>query len=146
MDNIYIVPFKKQKHLQILKEMLHSQQYPEVNDMDTYSLPKIGYVAFYCNTSNPKAVIKDKIPVAIGFLRRVEGNVIAQIDGLTSNPFFGGMIRHASLSMVLDRLILDAKELKLKGLIAFCLDPNTVKRAESLGFKVINHTALAKSL
>lgn len=119
----------------MLKEMLISQDYSGAHDKDTYNLPKIGYIAFY-----------NKIPVAAGFLRRVEGDVIAQIDGLTSNPFFGSIIRHNALSQVLDRLILDAEELELKGLMAFCLDPSSVKRAESIGFEVIKHTILTKLL
>lgn len=135
VDNIAVVPFKKQKHLKYLKEMLVSQNYPESNDMDTYNLPKIGYIAFY-----------DKVPIATGFLRKVEGNVIAQIDGLASNPYLGGIIRHNALSQILDRIIYDAKALKLKGLICFCEDYSTIKRAEDIGFTVVSHTTLSLSL
>lgn len=126
--------------------MLEAQKYPELMDMDTYTLPKIGYIAFYYNIDGTNTVIKDKMPIAAGFLRRVEGDVIAHIDGLTSNPYIGGILRHNALSQILNRLTDDAKELELKGLIAFCLDPSMIKRAESIGFKIINQTTLIKSL
>jgi hypothetical protein len=134
LDSIAVVPYKH-KYLKYLKEMLVSQKYPEVEDMDTFKLPKIGYVALY-----------NKVPVAFGFLRKVEGGICGQIDGLTSNPYMGSLIRHTALSMILDRLIEDAKDLKYKGLIAFCLDPSMVKRAESTGFNLISHKTLVKSL
>lgn len=119
----------------MLKDMLDAQTYLEADDMDTYRTPKIGYIAMI-----------GKEPVAAGFLRRVEGDVIAQIDGLTSNPYFGSLIRHKGISEVLSRLVEDAKELKLKGLIAFCQDQTMVDRAKSIDFKQISHTTLALSL
>lgn len=131
LDKVHIVPFKF-KHLPMLLEMLKDQNYPDLEDICMKTLPKIGYIAFL-----------DNIPIAAGFLRRVEGNVVAQIDGLTSNPFFGSIIRHKGITLVINQLIDDAKELKLKGVYAFTLDADTLRRAESLGFRAVSHSTLA---
>jgi hypothetical protein len=118
----------------MLLEMLEDQNYPDLEDINMKTLPKIGYVA-----------LLDKQPIAAGFLRKVEGGIVAQIDGLTSNPFFGSIIRHKGINLVLDSLINDAKELKLKGLYAFVLDLETLKRAEAIGFCKVQHNTLALS-
>lgn len=102
--------------------MLKSNNYVGVSDISMKNLPKIGYIA----------LLNDQ-PVAAGFLRRVEGGY-SQMDGLTSNPFFGGMIRHDGIRLVVDALIRDAKELKLQGIIAFTKDQGVLTRAKSIGF------------
>lgn len=116
----------------MLLEMLKDQNYPDLEDISMRTLPKIGYIAML-----------DNVPIATGFLRRVEGDVVAQIDGLTSNPYLGSIIRHNGINLVLKQLIEDAKELKLKGVYAFCVDPTMVNRAELLGFAKVAHTTLA---
>lgn len=115
--------------------MLKDQGYKDLSDAEYKTLPKIGYIAML-----------DKIPIAAGFLRKVEGNIIAQLDGLTSNPFFGSQIRHTGIKKVLDMLIADAKELKLKGIIAFTTDKSIVIRAETLGFIKVDSSVMALDL
>ena len=131
LDNVRVYPFKF-KHLQMLLEMLKDQNYPDLEDISMRTLPKIGYIAML-----------DNVPIATGFLRRVEGDVVAQIDGLTSNPYLGSIIRHNGISLVLKQLIEDAKELKLKGVYAFCIDKSAIKRAEDMGFRAVGHSTLA---
>jgi hypothetical protein len=115
-------------------EMLKDQNYPDVEHITMKTLPKIGYIA----------LIQGQ-PVAAGFLRKVEGNIVAQLDGLTSNPYFGSIIRHQGISKVVDQLIYDAKALKLKGLIAFTVDKGILERAEAIGFHRAAHSVIALS-
>lgn len=130
LDNIEVVPFKH-KHLYLLIEMLEGQNYPDIKSISFKTLPKIGYIA-----------LLDKQPIAAGFLRRIEGDIVAQIDGLTSNPFFGSIIRHHGINKILECLINDAKELKLKGLMAFTVDSSILVRAEAMGFRKVAHSIL----
>lgn len=99
------------------------------------SLPKIGYIAML-----------DEEPIAVGFLRRVEGDVVAQIDGLTSNPCFGSIIRHYGITKVLEALVNEAKALKVQGLISFTKDQSVVIRAKSIGFNVVDYNLMSLNL
>lgn len=72
-------------------------------------------------------------PIACGFLRRLEGG-FAQIDTLTSNKHFGSKIRHEGIVVVVDALILEAKRLKLTGILALTSDQGILDRAKALGF------------
>ena len=119
----------------MLLEMLDLRQYPSVKKVTKKSLPKIGYIALLNNQ-----------PIAVGFLRRVECDEMAQIDGLTSNPMFGSLLRHEGLRQVVDRIIQDAKDLKLQGLYAFTEDQGVLKRAMNLGFKSHSHNLISLSL
>ncbi len=130
---VSIVPFKY-KHLPLLLEMLNSQNYLDINKITMKSLPKIGYIALI-----------DKQPISAGFLRRVEGGY-AQIDGLTSNAFFGSKIRHEGIKLVVDELIKDAKSLKLYGILAFTADKGILSRAADLGFQTVEQTLIALRL
>lgn len=114
--------------------MLESQGYPDITSVSMKTLPKIGCVALLNNR-----------PVAAGFLRKIEGKM-GMIDGLTSNAFLGSIIRHQGLSLVVDYLILEAKELGIEEIIATTSDESVVKRAESIGFQVIPHTIIGLKL
>lgn len=98
------------------------------------TLPKIGYMA-----------LRNGYPVAAGFLRRVEGGY-GQLDTLTSNALFGSQIRHEGLEKVVNSLLEEAKVLKLHGIISFTTDIGVLKRAESLGFHVVETTTIALKL
>ncbi len=133
MNDISVVPFRF-KYLPMLLEMLEDQKYPDLINVSMKTLPKIGYIAIMNNQ-----------PIAAGFLRKVEGNIVAQLDGLTSNPYFGSQVRHEGISKVVDRLIDDAKDMKLKGIIAFTNDNGVLARAKSIGFNTISSTLIALS-
>lgn len=112
--------------------MLKSNDYPNFDKVSLKTLPKIGYIAMLGDHS-----------IAAGFLRRVECDVIAQIDGLTSNPDFGSVLRHEAISLIVNQLILEAKQLKLQGVIAFTVDKSIIMRAEVIGFTKINHQIIS---
>lgn len=132
-NEISITPFKF-KYLPMLIELLESNKFEFTSQINMKSLPKTGYIAFYGNQ-----------PIAAGFLRRVEGG-IAQIDTLTSNPYFGSQIRHEGIRVVVDSLIEDAKDLKLQGIIAFTKDEGVLNRAKSIGFNVVDQTIISLKL
>jgi len=114
--------------------MLMSQNYAGIADVNMNTIPKIGYM-----------VLMNNHPIAAGFLRKVEGN-IAQLDGLTSNAYFGSLIRHQAIELVVDNLIRDAKSLKMKGIIATTADEGILKRAITLGFHIVPHSVIALKL
>jgi len=127
------VPFRH-KYLKALLDMHESQNYLEVSEINMKTLPKIGYIC-----------LLEGHPVAAGFLRRVEGGY-AQIDTLVSNAHFGGLIRHEGIKKVVDALIEDAKALRLRGIVSFTGDSGVLKRAEALGFHVVNQQLIALRL
>lgn len=96
-------------------------------------MPKIGYVAY-----------KGRIPGAMAFLRRVEGG-FGQCDGLVSNPIASAVDRYECLDAVIDQVVLKAKSMELKGLIAFTLDDNTLERALKHRFQKQSHHFLSYS-
>jgi N-acetylglutamate synthase-like GNAT family acetyltransferase len=134
LEKVHIVPFKY-KHLAKLIEMYKEQDYEGLDEMTMQHLPKIGYIAFL-----------DKHAIAAGFLRKVEGGLVAQMDGLVSNPQFGSIIRHKAINLIVDQLKEDAKSLKLKGIYAFTLDYSVIERAEVTGFQRMDHTIMALRL
>lgn len=124
----------KFKHFQLLIDLLESQKYPSIRDIEMKTLPKIGFIA-----------ILNKQPIACGFLRRVEP-CFAQIDTLVSNGYFGAQIRHGGIELVVTALLEEARRLKLKGIIAHTSDPGILKRAESQGFKQVDQIIIARKL
>ncbi len=134
MDNeISVIPFRF-KYLYALLDLLGSNNYHNISEINMKTLPKIGYMA-----------LRNGYPVAAGFLRRVEGGY-GQLDTLTSNALFGSQIRHEGLEKVVNSLLEEAKVLKLHGIISFTTDPGVLKRAESLGFHVVETTTIALKL
>lgn len=133
MDEVSLVPFRY-KYLPFLLEMLESREYLGISEINMKTLPKIGYMALLNNK-----------PVAAGFLRRVEGGY-AQLDGLTSNPYLGSIVRHKGIELVVDHLISAARQLKLNGVIGFTSDKGVLKRAEGLGFTTVDQSLIALRL
>ncbi len=86
-----------------------------------------------------------KVPIAAGFLRRLEP-CFAQIDTLASNAYFGAVLRNEGLTKIVDTLIADAKALKLKGIISHTNNQGILDRAKSLGFHTVNQTIIALPL
>lgn len=134
MDEISIVPFKF-KHLDALIGMHADNKYPHTQLITYKSLPKIGYIAYF----------NGRVPIAAGFLRRVEGG-FGQIDTLVSNPYLGSIVRHNGIRRIVDALIEDAKRLKLQGIISFTADSGVLSRAKDLGFVEINQAVIVLEL
>ena len=129
-DEISLTPFKF-RHYNDLISLLESQNYPNIKLITFLTLPKTGYIAYL-----------GKEPIAAGFLRRLEP-CYAHLDTLISNGYFGSKVRHEGVSKVVDALILEAKRLKLEGIVATTKDAGVLKRAEGLGFKVVPQTIIA---
>lgn len=87
------------------------------------SLPKHGFMVF-----------DSGVPVAMGFIRRLEGN-LGVLDSYITNPNFTPGGRNRALDLLTKKLIRFGKDkLKLKGLLAFSADTNTIQRATNHGF------------
>lgn len=130
---VSIVPFRF-KYLKSLHDLLESNDYLGISEVNMKTLPKIGYIA-----------LLNGHPIAAGFLRRVEGGY-AQLDTLTSNKHMGSIIRHKGISKVVETLIQDAKDMQLRGIVAFSRDPGVLKRAADLGFKELDNKLIALKL
>jgi len=130
---ISLVPFKHKNFPQLI-ELLESNKYPNIENIQMKTLPKVGYIAYMGGH-----------PIACGFLRRVEGG-FAQIDTLTSNAHFGSQIRHEGIKKVVDALILEAKSLKLSGILALTADQGILDRAKALGFHDIFQSVIGLKL
>lgn len=130
---ISLIPFRY-KYLKALHDLLNSNDYVGISDVNMKTLPKIGYIA-----------MMNGHPIAAGFLRRVEGGY-AQFDTLTSNRYFGSQVRHEGIKKVVDALVSDAKDLQLRGIIAFTVDSGIIKRAEDIGFQSLKHSVIALKL
>lgn len=128
-----IVPFRY-RYLSSLLDMLNSQKYLCISEINMKNLPKIGYIVLF-----------NGHPIAAGFLRRVEGGY-AQFDTLVSNPYFGSKIRHEGIDLVVETLLQEAKTLKLKGIIALTSEPTIVTRAKDKDFKVVEQTLLVRCI
>ena len=129
-NEISVVPFKF-KHYDMLIDMLTAQKYNGISHVTYTSLPKIGYIALRKGT-----------PIAAGFLRRLEPN-IAQLDGLTSNPFMGSLIRNQAIESIVNTLISEAKSMDLIGIMATTNDESVLSRAEKLGFSLVPQKIIA---
>ncbi len=98
------------------------------------SLPETGYIVF-----------QDNFPVAAGFLRRVEGG-FGQVDSYITDPSVPGKQRDQALDLITDALIKRAKELELRGIVAFSVDQNTISRSLRHGFAALGHVVITKEL
>lgn len=97
-------------------------------------LPKTGYI-----TSGALG------PIAAGFIRMVEGG-FGILDSLITNPQATPQDRDAAIDLVVENLILKAKELKLSALIATTSDNHTLLRSSKHGFVQLPHTAICLDL
>ena len=121
-----VVPFKFKHYLPLLEMLDYEIEYR--------SLPKIGYMALVENS-----------PIAAGFLRKIEGNKSCQIE-LMPNPYFGKVLQQVGIRWILNSLVLDAKELKLKTIYVLGLEESTLEETKAFGFQELAKHALILSL
>ncbi len=117
------------KHLPYVEEML------TLRDMDKAilkDLPQIGYICFH-----------HEVPIAIGFLRRMEGPY-AILDSYMTNPHLDADIRNTALDKITESLLYYAKKNNVIKVLAFSLDSNTIQRALRHGF--VQHSHVFTSL
>ena len=101
---------------------------------DMSDIPALGIVAFERGT-----------PFAAAFLRRCEGD-FAIFDGLITDSLADSTQRNAGLDLITTQIIDIAKELKLKGIIAWSKDYFTLIRASRHGFVQLPQTVIALDL
>jgi hypothetical protein len=118
-----------------LIDALSSQKFQGIQHISHTTLPKIGY------TAN----VDGKMGAAYGFLRMVEGGY-AQIDTLATHTKFTSRERNEALSAVVDALLDMAKTINLKGIVCFTDNESVISRAEKLGFSVLNHRVIGKTI
>lgn len=97
-------------------------------------MPEFGAVAY-----------DDAIPVAAGFIRRVEGNH-GQLDGLVTDPDQPGELRSNAIDLVVEELMAMAKAMRIRSLVAFSADTNTLMRSLKHGFVQQPHTMIVADL
>lgn len=84
-------------------------------------------------------------PVAIGFIRQVEGNY-GLIGEYVTNPFKTSYIRDQALDVLTINLITMAKDLGLQVLIGYSKEVFTLMRSERYGFKRMPETLIRLDL
>lgn len=82
--------------------------------------------------------------VAIGFL--IETNAGAGIlDSIITNPYVCSSTRNKALNSIFAYALELAETKKIKYLLGFTIDNNTLRRAETFGFVSVPHTLLIRS-
>jgi hypothetical protein len=119
------------QHMPILRHWLTERAVHIPNDDE---IPSIGYILYTGN-----------VPIAIGFLRLVEGGY-GYIDSLATNPKAPATIRDKALDQIFTSLIEKAKELELKGLSGTSIDEKTLMRAQRHGFLALPHITMTLTL
>lgn len=94
---------------------------------------------------NGFVALVDGYPAAMAFIRKVEGG-FGQLDGLVTNPLLAPEARSAAIDDLVAHIIAAAKDMKLKALMSFSRDKNTLVRAERFGFSPMAHTLIALGL
>jgi len=128
---ITVEPFYSKYDMITLNDWLEARG---ISHVPVEEMPELGFMSF-----------KEGRPVAAGFLRRCEGNY-GIFDGLTTNPNVSGAIRHECIDAVVERIVLEAKKLGLKSIVALSVDDGTLMRAKRHGFLDLPHKAISLSL
>lgn len=123
--------FDKDRHTHILNCWLFMRKsyIPSPDEM-----PEYGVVAY-----------DDATPVAMAFLRRMEGNY-AQLDGLASNPEASSLQRHEAIDRVVKKIVKHAKQLEIRSLTAYSIDKGALTRALTHGFVHLPHAVMSLDL
>ena len=85
--------------------------------------------------------IVDNYPIAFGFLRDVDGQY-GIIEGIMTDPDRSPARRHHALSAVINFLIDESKSLKHKLILAWTKEESILKRADDLGFNILQEHKL----
>lgn len=105
-----------------------------VNIQFQYDIPEFGLVV--SDSGNP---------IAIGFLRHIEGNG-AFLDSFITNPREGAVIRDKALDFLTDKLIEEAKDMGWRFLMAYTVEERIIERAIKHGLNKMTHTLLSMKL
>jgi hypothetical protein len=120
---VRIEPFNKAFDLGFINQwLLHYGLEP----LNYHNLPEIGFTAFMGITFRVGAV----------FLLKIEGDYSALLEGLIIDPQVPNRHRDAVLDGLVDRVIKEAKNKGLKGLLALSHNHRVIERAKRFGFKM----------
>lgn len=101
-----------------------------------YEVPYLGWMASY-----------EGNPVAMAFVRLVEGKEYCVMDNLITNPDMPGEIRSQAVDLVTQSCIDYAKKNKFPSIVAWTKDKNTLERGLSkFGFVVPEGSLVVKDL
>lgn len=132
-ENEYLSPmlvltFDKSQHVSHVCSWLEARGLSVPSEDD---FPKIGFI-----------IQHEGQFICCNFLRMVEGGY-AQLDGMTSNPAIPAKLRDIANDLITCALLKAAKELKVKRIIAYSQDKNTLLRSYRHGFVEQPHTLIA---
>lgn len=117
-----LVEYKCQ-HFPLLVELLKANKSHIAHAVTLNNMPETGFIVF------------DVTPVAMGFLRKVEGGA-GMIDTLVTDPKASSELRHNAINLIVDELMKSAKHMKLYGVFAFTQEKCVISRARALGFNI----------
>lgn len=106
----------------------------DVKSVTRHDIPEMGYIAF------------ERVkPIAAIFLRKCEGNV-GIIDSLITDPTADPKLRDITLDILINHIVNVAKSRKIRFLLGYTKDENTLVRSLRLGFEQSPHTTVVMSL
>jgi N-acetylglutamate synthase-like GNAT family acetyltransferase len=126
-----IVRYEPSIHAPELEELFHQHA---MSPQSFDELPRAGWIAY----------LGHDVLGAI-FLREVEGG-FGLVDGLITNPQFLGAVRHEAINRLVQRLIVEAKELRYKAVFAWIEDTGTIERSLTYGFEKLPKTMVSLDL
>lgn len=128
---LFIENFNKTEHMGLMNSFLAARRSYLPSDDE---MPALGWVA-----SDLEG------PVAMAFLRRVEGGY-AQLDGLVTDPGAPGALRSRAIDLVVKKVLDTAKELGIRAVTATSVDANTLVRSDKHGFVLLPHSVIIANL
>lgn len=128
---LYIENFNKNEHSELMRSFLSARRSYLPPDEE---MPALGWVASDLES-----------PVAMAFLRRVEGGY-AILDGLVTDPEAPGSLRSKAIDLVVKKVLDTAKELGIKAVTATSVDANTLVRSNKHGFVLLPHSVIIANL
>lgn len=123
--------FNVHADLPLINDWLANRELPSVTRHD---LPEMGYVMW----DNGKGV-------AAIFMRRCEGNV-GIVDSLITNPKIQSQVRDFALDALINHIVEQSKQHKVKILLGYTKDENTLMRTLRLGWTQSPHTIVVMDL
>lgn len=84
-------------------------------------------------------------PVAVGFVRKCEGN-FAIFDSMVTNPQVHGSIRNEAMDVLFESLLELASQLEITRILGFSIDENTIVRSQKFGFQRLPYAVMSLNL
>lgn len=94
-------------------------------------VPRIGFIVW-----------KEGKPIAAAFLRDCEGG-IGIFDSMITDPKSALFTRHLAIEILINKVMIYAKENRVRRLLAFTTDAGILKRSIKHGFKKQSHSVIS---